>query len=68
MLADWTELPNGATLVYPVGVSRVYGGAILEGEGVTPDIEVALDPAQLLEGTDSQLQAALDHLRGEDLD
>jgi len=68
LLADWTELPNGATLVYPVGVSRVYGGAILEGEGVTPDIEVALDPAQLLEGTDSQLQAALDHLRGEDLD
>jgi C-terminal processing protease CtpA/Prc len=34
-------------------------GTVLEGHGVIPDIEVALDRARLLQGVDTQLQAAI---------
>ncbi len=34
----------------------------MENNGVVPDIEVALDRAQLLQGTDTQLEAAIDFL------
>jgi len=63
LVADWVVLPNGATLMFPIAVSRVYGGTILEGNGVTPDIEVALDQQQLLDGIDTQLLAAVEWLQ-----
>jgi tricorn protease len=44
---------------------RIYdpqGNWIVEGEGVTPDMEVHLDSAEMARGVDAQLNAAIDHL------
>jgi C-terminal processing protease CtpA/Prc len=57
------QLPNRATFVYPVAITRLADGAVLEGLGVISDIEVALDRALLLQGRDSQLEAAINHLK-----
>jgi C-terminal processing protease CtpA/Prc len=35
---------------------------VLENNGVVPDIEVALDRASLLQGRDTQLEAAVEHV------
>ncbi len=61
LIAETTQLP-GAMFVYPIAISRLADGTILEGRGVTPDIEVALDRDLLLQGRDSQLEAALAYL------
>ena len=37
-------------------------GKVIEGHGVVPDIEVRLDRAALLEGEDTQLEAAVNYL------
>ena len=37
-------------------------GKVIEGQGVVPDIEVRLDRAALLEGKDTQLEAAVNYL------
>ena len=63
LIADVKQLPNGATFVYPVAVTRLANGTVLEGRGVIPDIEVALDRALLLQGRDSQLEAAINYLK-----
>jgi len=55
-------LPEGAILGYPHGQSRTPNGRILENNGVVPDIEVNLDRDLLLQGVDSQLEAAIDYL------
>jgi carboxyl-terminal processing protease len=52
-------LPRDAILIYPHGQSQTPNGRILEDNGVVPDMEVALDRASLLQGKDSQLEAAL---------
>jgi carboxyl-terminal processing protease len=52
-------LPEGAILAYPFGQSQTPDGRILEDNGVVPDIEVVLDRASLLQGRDTQLEAAL---------
>jgi carboxyl-terminal processing protease len=62
LIADFKQLPNGATFVYPVAVTRLANGTVLEGHGVIPDIEVALDRALLSQGRDSQLEAAINYL------
>jgi carboxyl-terminal processing protease len=59
LTANWTELPNGAFLMYTIGRNFTPDGTILEGAGVTPDIEVALDRQALLDGRDSQIEAAV---------
>jgi len=44
---------------------RIYdpqGNWIVEGEGVTPDIEVELNSAEMARGEDAQLTAAIDYL------
>ena len=44
---------------------RIYdkdGSWIVEGEGVTPDIVVELDSAEMARGHDAQLMAAVKHL------
>jgi carboxyl-terminal processing protease len=56
------QLPNGALLMYPFAQSRTADGTVLEGNGVTPDIEVALDRDSLLQGIDSQLEAAISQI------
>jgi C-terminal peptidase prc len=52
-------LPKGALFVYPDRQYRMPDGTVLEGRGVIPDIEVTLNRASLLEGRDSQLEAAI---------
>ena len=52
-------LPGDAILIYPYKQSQTPGGRIFEGNGVVPDIEVVLERDLLLQGKDSQLDAAL---------
>jgi carboxyl-terminal processing protease len=63
--SDMMVLRNGAIFMYPVAQLATPDGTVLEGRGVVPDIEVGLDRALLLQGVDSQLQAAIRHLEKE---
>jgi carboxyl-terminal processing protease len=54
-------LPHDAILIYPFGQPQTPDGRILEDNGVVPDIEVALDREQLLQGIDSQLKEAIEY-------
>jgi carboxyl-terminal processing protease len=54
-------LPNGAILIYPYAQSQTPDGRVLEDNGVIPDIEIALDREQLLQGYDGQLEAAIEY-------
>jgi C-terminal peptidase prc len=62
MESDMTPLPNGAIFMYPVAQLATPDGTVLEGHGVAPNIEVGLDRDMLLEGIDSQLEAAVRYL------
>jgi carboxyl-terminal processing protease len=62
LVMNVAPLPNGALLVYPYGQSQTPDGRVLENNGVVPDIQVALDRTLLLQGRDSQLEAALTYL------
>lgn len=53
------ELPTGAILQYPIADFRSPQGNLLEGAGLTPDVEVPLVRKDLLAGGDTQLNAAL---------
>jgi C-terminal peptidase prc len=55
-------LQYGTILAYPIAEGQTMDGRVLENNGVVPDIEVALDRAQLLQGRDTQLDAALNYL------
>lgn len=59
LIGDVAQLPNG-TFVYPVAITRLADGTALEGRGVILDIQVGLDRALLLQGIDSQLEAAIE--------
>jgi carboxyl-terminal processing protease len=63
LVGDVVQLPDGAIFMYPVEQTRTADGTVLEGRGVIPDLEVPLDRAALLQGTDSQLQAAIEYLQ-----
>ena len=58
------RLPNGDGFQYAIANYISASGRQLEGNGVIPDVEVALDQAALSEGLDPVLQAALDWLHG----
>lgn len=64
LVMNVAPLPNGAILAYPFGQSQTPNGRVLEGNGVVPDIAVDLDRQQLLQGIDSQMQAAIEYLTG----
>jgi carboxyl-terminal processing protease len=64
LVSNIVQLPHGAVLLYPFGQSQTPDGRVLEGNGVVPDVEVALDRDLLLQGTDSQLEAAIDYAVG----
>jgi C-terminal processing protease CtpA/Prc len=51
--------------MYPIERSMTPDGSVLEGNGVTPDIEVAVDRSLLLQGIDAQLEAAVRHIEDE---
>ena len=59
VVCDFLKLPNDAILIYPVKQTITSNGTVLEGYGVIPDVEVALTRAQLLQGIDAQLTAAI---------
>ena len=64
--AQYTTLPNGDVFLYAVADFVTGAGKRLEGVGVTPDIEVALTRASLLDGRDLVLEAALGWVREQD--
>jgi carboxyl-terminal processing protease len=47
----------------PVAAYLTWEGSLIEGEGVAPNIPVALSPEQLLAGEDPQMQKALELVR-----
>jgi carboxyl-terminal processing protease len=49
-------------LLYPFGVPRTPKGIVIEGRGVTPDLDVKLTRAELLKGKDAQLEAAVQYI------
>src|SRR5690606_19042650 len=54
-----SHLPNGDRFQYAVADFTTPEGAHLEGDGVTPDIEVPLDRRKLTKGRDEPLEKAL---------
>jgi carboxyl-terminal processing protease len=56
---------SGYILGLPVAAYLTWQGRMIEGKGVTPSVGVEMKPEHLLAGVDSQMQAALDHLRDE---
>jgi carboxyl-terminal processing protease len=57
---DSFKLPHGYVLSLPVGAYYTWGGRLLEGTGVGPDVPVELSYEALRVGRDDQLEAALD--------
>ena len=65
MDATFQGLPmKSIALLYPAGLPRTLDGVAIEGRGVIPDLDVRLTRAELLKGKDSQLEAAIQHIRG----
>lgn len=62
VVANWMQLSNGATFMYPIEQTQTADATVLEGRGVIPDIEVKLERDLLLQGIDSQLEAAIDYI------
>ncbi len=57
------ELPTGALFQYGFANFRSPRGTMLEGKGVTPDVNIKMDRKALLSGRDPQLAAAVEQLR-----
>ncbi len=62
LVADIKVLPNGATFLYPIAQTQTADGTVFENRGVIPDITVPLNRDDLLNGIDSQLEAAIQYL------
>ena len=58
--AQTLSLPNGDGLIYPTSLHVTESGKMIEGNGVTPDVEVALTREDLLAGRDRTLEVAID--------
>jgi len=59
----FTRLPDGDGFQYAVANYISEGGRALEGNGVTPDVEVRLTRESLLAGRDAVADAALEWIR-----
>ncbi|MFY9558511.1 MAG: S41 family peptidase [Blastocatellia bacterium] len=57
------KLPTGAIFQYAIGDFKTPKGALIEGRGVAPDVEVKLTRRALLDGRDPQLDAAIDQVK-----
>ena len=60
--ADWKKLLNGGYFMHTILQPLPSDGKIIEDHGVMPDIEVSLDRDALLDGRDTQLEAAEDYI------
>jgi len=60
--ANWIKLLNGGYFMHTILQPLPFGGMIIENNGVMPDIEVSLDREALLEGRDTQLEAAIEYI------
>ena len=56
------KLPTGAIFQYAIADFKTPRGALIEGRGVAPDVEVKLTRNSLLEGRDVQLDAAIEQV------
>ena len=54
---------QGFVLRFPAAAWYTWKGAVVEGRGVSPEVEVSLAPEELRQGNDTQLKAALDVVR-----
>jgi len=59
------ELPNGDGFQYAIAHYVSSGGAVLEGLGVVPDVELVPTREALLAGRDPVLDAAVDWIHGD---
>jgi Peptidase family S41 len=60
---DMIKLPTGAIFQYAFADFRTPSGALIEGRGVAPDVDVKHTRASLLAGRDSPLEAAIVELQ-----
>jgi carboxyl-terminal processing protease len=61
--SDMIKLPTGAIFQYAFADFRTPGGALIEGRGVAPDVEVKHTRVSLLAGRDAPLEAAIAELQ-----
>jgi len=61
--ANWIRLLNGGYFMHTILQPLPSNGKIIEDHGVLPDIEVRLDRKALLDGRDTQLEAAIKYIR-----
>ena len=54
---------QGFVLRFPAAAWYTWRGAVVEGRGVSPDVDVPLSSEELRQGDDNQLNAALDAVR-----
>ncbi len=57
------KLPTGAIFQYVFADFRTPSGALIEGRGVAPDVEIKHTRASLLAGRDAPLEAAIAELQ-----
>lgn len=57
------KLPTGAIFQYAIADFKTPRGTLIEGRGVTPDVEVKLTRRSLLDGRDVQLDAAIEQIK-----
>ncbi|MDX2034734.1 MAG: S41 family peptidase [Blastocatellia bacterium] len=57
------KLPTGALFQFAIADFKTPKGMLVEGRGVSPNIEVRWDRASLLSGRDAQLEAAIGQVR-----
>ena len=60
-------MPDGGMLVYADSQSQTADGSVLEDNGVTPDISIALDRNTLLQGRDVQLEKTIEYLEEKEM-
>ncbi len=56
------KLPTGALFQYAIADFKTPKGLLVEGRGVAPDRQVSLTRRALLEGRDTQLEAAIEQI------
>lgn len=61
--SNFQKLPTGALFQYAIGDFKTPKGALIEGHGVAPDVEVKLTRRSLLDGRDVQLDAAIEQIK-----